>query len=156
MNKMTLLLNAWRAWRHARNQEGSSLRGLITGGASVLAVIAITFYRGDLSPADVGVIAAAITGLDAVLKYAIPDSLHQDPADAPTGPEPKSELTEPPPATARLADQDHSGAGGADSDPDPLLGSRRLFRVRPDGERGATATTRPNPRSDGHGFGDRD
>ena len=46
-------------------------------GASVAAVVAITLLRGDMTAADVGYIAAGISGLDAVLKYFIPDQLGQ-------------------------------------------------------------------------------
>ena len=77
MNKLTLAMNAWRAYSAARRTEGSSLRGRIMGGASVAAVVAITLLRGDLTAADVGIIAAGISGLDAVLKYFIPDQLGQ-------------------------------------------------------------------------------
>ena len=45
------------------------------GGVSVAAVVAITLLRGDLTAADVGYIAAGVSGLDAVLKYFIPDQL---------------------------------------------------------------------------------
>lgn len=75
MNKLTLAMNAWRAYSVARHTEGSSLRGMIMSGASVAAVVAITLLRGDLTAADVGIIAAGISGLDAVLKYFIPDKL---------------------------------------------------------------------------------
>ncbi len=77
MNKFTLAINVWRAYSAARRTEGSSLRGLIMGGASVAAVVAITLLRGDLTAADVGIIAAGISGLDAVLKCFIPDQLGQ-------------------------------------------------------------------------------
>ena len=75
MNKITLAMNAWRAYTAARRTEGSSLRGVIMGGASAVAVVAITLLRGDLTATDVGVIAAGVSGLDAVLKYFIPDQL---------------------------------------------------------------------------------
>jgi hypothetical protein len=77
MNKLKLAMNAWRAYSVARHTEGSSLRGMIMSGASVAAVVAITLLRGDLTAADVGYIAAGISGLDAVLKYFIPDQLGQ-------------------------------------------------------------------------------
>jgi hypothetical protein len=78
MNKLTLAMNVWRAYTAARRTEGSSLRGMAMGGASVAAVVAITLLRGDLTAADVGIIAAGISGLDAVLKYFIPDKLGPD------------------------------------------------------------------------------
>ena len=78
MNKLTLAMNVWRAYTVARHTEGSSLRGMIMGGVSVAAVVAITLLRGDLTAADVGIIAAGISGLDAVLKYFIPDKLGPD------------------------------------------------------------------------------
>lgn len=81
MNKITLAMNAWRAFTAARRTEGSSLRGVIMGGASAAAVVAITLLRGDLTATDVGVIAAGISGLDAVLKYFIPDELGQSQTD---------------------------------------------------------------------------
>lgn len=75
MNKVTLAFNAWQAWRIARREEGSSLRGIIMGIASILAIVGITCLRGDLSIEDVGIIAAGISGLDATLKYIVPDKL---------------------------------------------------------------------------------
>lgn len=75
MNKLTLAMNAWRAYSAARRTEGSSLRGLIMGGASAAAVVVITLLRGDLTATDIGIIAAGISGMDAVLKYFIPDQL---------------------------------------------------------------------------------
>lgn len=77
MNKLALAINVWRAYTAARRTEGSSLRGMIMTAASVAAVVAITLLRGDLTAADVGIIAAGISGLDAVLKYFIPDQLGQ-------------------------------------------------------------------------------
>ena len=81
MNKLTLAMNVWRAYTAARHTEGSSLRGMIMSGASVAAVVAITLLRGDMTAADVGIIAAGISGLDAVLKYFIPDQLGQRQTD---------------------------------------------------------------------------
>ena len=75
MNKIKLAMNVWRAYSVARHTEGSSLRGMIMSGASIAAVVAITVLRGDLTAADVGYIAAGVSGLDAVLKYFIPDQL---------------------------------------------------------------------------------
>ncbi len=75
MNKVTLAFNAWRVWHIARREEGSSLRGIIMGIASIVAIVGITWFRGDLSVEDVGIIATSITGLDAALKYMIPDQL---------------------------------------------------------------------------------
>ncbi len=75
MNKLTLALNVWRAYSAARRTEGSSLRGKIIAGVSVAAVAGITLLRGDLTAADVGIIATGISGLNAVLAYFIPDNL---------------------------------------------------------------------------------
>lgn len=75
MNKLTLAINAWRAYSAARSTEGSSLRGAIIAGISVIAVVGITLLRGDLTAADAGIIATGISGLNAVLAYVIPDRL---------------------------------------------------------------------------------
>lgn len=77
MNKLTLAMNAWRAYSAARKAEGSSLRGKIIAGVSVAAVAAITLLRGDLTAADVSAITTGMFGLDVVLKYFIPDQLGQ-------------------------------------------------------------------------------
>lgn len=75
MNKITLAMNAWRAYTAARRTEGSSLRSQIIGAIAVVSVIAITLLRGDLTAADVSSITAGLYGLDKVLQYFIPDKL---------------------------------------------------------------------------------
>lgn len=75
MNKLTLMMNAWRAYNSARKCEGSSLRGLIMGGASAAVVVVYSLMHGDLTAYDVGVISAGIAGLDSALKYFIPDQI---------------------------------------------------------------------------------
>ena len=85
MNKLTLAMNAWRAYSATRRTEGSSLRGKIIAGVSVVAVATITLLRGDLTATDVGIIAASISGLDAVLAYFIPDQLGSVPLTAQQG-----------------------------------------------------------------------
>jgi hypothetical protein len=75
MNKVTLALNAWRAYTSARKTEGSSLRGQIIGIVCVAVIVGITLFKGDLSGAEAVGIAAAVQGLDAILKYFIPDQL---------------------------------------------------------------------------------
>jgi hypothetical protein len=75
MNKITLAMNAWRAYTAARKTEGSSLRGKIIGIVCVAVIIGVSAFHGDLSPVEALGIAASVQGLDAILKYFIPDQL---------------------------------------------------------------------------------
>lgn len=75
MNKVTLALNAWRAYTAARKTEGSSLRGQVIGIVCVAVMVGVSYFKGDLSPGEVLGISASVQGLDAILKYFIPDQL---------------------------------------------------------------------------------
>ena len=119
MNKITLAMNAWRAYSAARRTEGSSLRGKIIAGVSVAAVVGITLLRGDLTATDVGIIATGISGLHAVLAYFIPDQLGKTNGLPPIDLVAKSQ--------AGWADGDSRRSAG-DSHPDPDRVPQRAVR----------------------------
>lgn len=75
MNKLSLIFTALRVYRQARGNEASTLRGVITGTLAAGVVVGLGFMGADLSAEQIGLILAAITGIDAVLKIVLPDQL---------------------------------------------------------------------------------
>ncbi len=75
MNKISMIFTALRVYRQARGKEASTLRGTITGTLAAGVVVGLGFMGADLSAEQIGLILAAITGIDAVLKIVLPDQL---------------------------------------------------------------------------------
>lgn len=75
MNKVMMIFTAFRVYRQARARESSTLRGAITGFLAAGVVVALWSMGVELTAGQIGVVLASITGLDAVLKIALPDQL---------------------------------------------------------------------------------
>lgn len=70
-----MIFTAFRVYRQARARESSTLRGAITGFLAAGVVVALWSMGVELTAEQIGVVLASITGLDAVLKIALPDQL---------------------------------------------------------------------------------
>lgn len=75
MNKLSMVFAALRAYREARGQEGSTVRGVVTGLLAAGAIVGLGFMGADLSAEQIGLVLAAISGIDAVLKIVLPDDM---------------------------------------------------------------------------------
>ncbi|MDG4549855.1 MAG: hypothetical protein P9F19_01390 [Candidatus Contendobacter sp.] len=75
MNKLSLIFTALRAYKDARSKETSTLRGTITGLLAAGTIFSLGYMGADLSAEQIGLILAAITGIDSVLKIVLPDQL---------------------------------------------------------------------------------
>ncbi|MCU0806560.1 MAG: hypothetical protein MUC53_01005 [Candidatus Contendobacter sp.] len=108
MNKLSLAFTAMRVYRQARGKETSTWRGVITGTLAAGIVVVLGYLGADLSAEQIGLVLATVTGIDAILKIVLPDTLggksnkKADPA------------------------QNLGGAGFAGADPDPTHAPDRL------------------------------
>ncbi len=75
MNKVTLIFTALAAYKQARAQESTTLRGIIIGTLTVAAIVTLWFMGADMSADQIGLIITSITGFDQVLKIILPDQL---------------------------------------------------------------------------------
>lgn len=75
MNKLTLIFTTLRVYRQARGQEGSTIRGIITGVLAAGAVVGLWYMGADMDAQQIGLVLSAIAGIDSVFKIVMPDKI---------------------------------------------------------------------------------
>ncbi|MDS4026108.1 MAG: hypothetical protein RKO25_03820 [Candidatus Contendobacter sp.] len=125
MNKVTLIFTALAAYKQARAQESTTLRGIIIGSLTVAAIVTLWFMGADLSAEQIGLIITSIAGFDQVLKIVLPDQLgakkneNGNPAENLDGNNPAGNRPVDPLSTNRLRQLPTDDGLREDSRPDP-------------------------------------
>ncbi|MDG4594219.1 MAG: hypothetical protein P9F75_00745 [Candidatus Contendobacter sp.] len=135
MNKISLIFTALRAYKQARGQEATTLRGIIAGTLAAGAITGLWWMGAELSADQISLVMGAVYGVDTVLKIVMPDQLkrgtheHQD------------------------LNHDISGDDPDGTDPDRGGADNRMQRMPADGRPREDSSDGPESQSDGAEFG---
>ncbi|MDS4030780.1 MAG: hypothetical protein RKO66_11995 [Candidatus Contendobacter sp.] len=125
MNKVVMIFTALNAYRKARGQETTTLRGVIAGALAAGAIAGLWWMGADLSADQVGLVMSAVYGVDTVLKIVLPDRLERGTHEKPNaaqnigGPDPNRSDRDRDNADDRMQRMPADGGPREDSGDDP-------------------------------------
>ena len=73
MNKLSLIFTALRAYKQARGQETTTLRGVICGTLAAASIAGLWRMGPDLTADQISLVMGVVYGVDTVLKIVLPD-----------------------------------------------------------------------------------
>ena len=73
MNKLSLIFTALRAYKQARGQETTTLRGVICGTLAAASIAGLWWMGADLTADQISLVMGVVYGVDTVLKIVLPD-----------------------------------------------------------------------------------